>query len=77
MGLFARIPIAGRVRIAEIKGSLEDGIKVPIDAVLAKGSVHLSVKKDNAGKHSLWIDISVKIMFVKKITENKQILTLP
>lgn len=79
--MFARLPIAGRVRIANFGGDLTDpkGVKTDINAKVMKGTaVFYAEKKDGDKTHGLYADLDVKPMFTKDIQSGKtRILTLP
>jgi len=64
--LYAKIPFAGRIKLAEFKGSLISGISVKINLALAKGSAVVSAKPNASGKHDLYINLKLKIKFVKE-----------
>lgn len=77
--LFVRVPIAGRVRLVGIQGSLTgpNGLRVAVNAVIASGSVTLQAKKSAVGKYELWITLDLQIKFVGRITDSVRLLILP
>ncbi|KAF8551401.1 hypothetical protein OG21DRAFT_1512767 [Imleria badia] len=78
--LFIKIPIAGRVRIGNLQGSLTSGIKININAVIAKGSVTLGADKNAQGKHALFVDLNLDVKGIGKIGSGGKklnLLTLP
>lgn len=79
-GLFVKIPIAGRVRISSIEGSLLNGagVTAEINAIVAKGSAKLTAHRNDQGKHDLYIDLTLSVKFIGSISSgNLRLLTLP
>jgi hypothetical protein len=82
--LFVQVPIAGRVSISKVQGSLgsKAGVKVKINAVVAKGKATLTAEKDDGnekGKHDLYIDVNINVKGVGDVNSKGKLrlLTLP
>ncbi|KAJ7743074.1 hypothetical protein B0H14DRAFT_3514945 [Mycena olivaceomarginata] len=77
--LYVNIPLAGRVSLTKVEGSLITGITANIDVVLAKGKAVLSAQVGPSGKHDQYIQASLSIRFVGDFNTpgNFRILTLP
>ncbi|KAF8188912.1 hypothetical protein K438DRAFT_1972094 [Mycena galopus ATCC 62051] len=77
--LYVKIPLAGRVSLTKIEGSLINGLIANINVVLASGQAVLSAQVNGNGKHDLFINASLDIRFVGtfKTPGNFKILTLP
>ena len=58
------IPFAGRNKLVDIQGTFTDGITVPVDLVLAKGSVDVSAKQNSSRRHDLHINSDLEVMFI-------------
>ncbi|KAJ7073737.1 hypothetical protein C8F01DRAFT_1242040 [Mycena amicta] len=77
--LYVNIPLAGRVSLTKIQGSLLTGITANINVVLASGNAVLSATPNGSGKHDLYIEAVLSITFVGdfKTPGRFKILTLP
>ncbi|KAJ7448529.1 hypothetical protein FB451DRAFT_1567226 [Mycena latifolia] len=78
--LYVRVPVAGRIKITGVKGSLANGgsIEANIDVVLAHGKATLTAPDNGSGKHDLTIDATITISMVGDIkTGAIKLLTLP
>ncbi|KAJ7898484.1 hypothetical protein B0H13DRAFT_2337420 [Mycena leptocephala] len=77
--LYVNIPLAGRVSLTKVEGSLITGITASINVVLATGKAVLSAQVGPSGKHDLYIQASLSIRFVGDFNTpgNFRILTLP
>ena len=79
-GLFMKVPIAGRVNIINISGSLLDGqrIHARIDVYVATGDVALYAKKKDDDDDDLYISFTLDISLFGRITQSDFFLaTLP
>lgn len=74
--LYARIPSAGRVRLAGVAGSLLGaGVTTTINILLANGKAVFTASKNAKGKHDLYADATVTLKFVgKKSTGGRKFL---
>ncbi|KAJ6560588.1 hypothetical protein DFH09DRAFT_1083454 [Mycena vulgaris] len=77
--LYVNIPLAGRVSLEKLEGSLITGITANINVVLVQGTAVLTAQVGPSGKHDLFIQASLTIQFVGTIKTpgNFKILTLP
>ncbi|KAF7290804.1 hypothetical protein MIND_01321400 [Mycena indigotica] len=77
--LYVKIPLAGRISLTKIEGSLINGITANINVILASGRATISAPVGPSGKHDLTIDATLSIQFVGDFgTGGKhKILTLP
>ncbi|CAA7269126.1 unnamed protein product [Cyclocybe aegerita] len=78
--LFVKIPIAGRVKLTSIKGSLKDGASVTatINVVVAKGSAKFTAKSNSSGKHDLYCTLFVNVVLFGDINlPDVKIFALP
>ncbi|CCM01664.1 uncharacterized protein FIBRA_03727 [Fibroporia radiculosa] len=78
--LFAKVPIAGRVKLANVKGALTDtaSVQATINVVVAKGTVTFRAVKNDSGKHDLYCDATVQVKLISPIkVTNVKILALP
>jgi hypothetical protein len=76
---FVWAPIAGRVNVAEISGSLVDGqgAKAEFNVFVASGTITLYAKKNN-DKHDLYVSFSLTVSLYGPIAANDFLLvTLP
>jgi hypothetical protein len=79
VALFVRVPIAGRIQLVTIGGSLTgDGVTAKVNLVLAKGTVTLYAKENGSGNHDLYIKVDLEIKFIRKISSGEhKLVTLP
>jgi len=78
--LYARIPIAGRVRITGIEGSLlGEGVSVDVNVQLAHGKATFTASQNSSGKHDIFVEASVTIKFYGTISSSgkDRLFTLP
>jgi hypothetical protein len=80
--LFASVPIAGRVEVVDISGSLVDGsgVTAQFDALVASGSITLYAKanEDDSSKHDLCVSFSLSVTLVGTIAQDDfRLITLP
>ncbi|KAF7321193.1 hypothetical protein HMN09_00207800 [Mycena chlorophos] len=62
--LYVNIPLAGRVSLAKITGSLITGVTAQISVVLVTGTANLNAKLGSSGKHDLYINAGLSITFI-------------
>lgn len=68
-GLYVKVPVAGRVKVASIKGSLlGKGVEASINVVAAKGSVTFYAKSNAQKKHDLCCTLTLKVVLVKSLS---------
>ncbi len=73
------VPLAGRVNVAQISGSLVDGqgAKAQFNVFVASGNITLYAKT-NGNKHDLYVSYSLSVTFVGTINGNDyKLVTLP
>ncbi|KAJ7021540.1 hypothetical protein C8F04DRAFT_1195303 [Mycena alexandri] len=78
--LYVRVPVAGRVKITSLTGSLLSGVSAQINVVVASGSATLTaVPNPSTGKHDLMINASAEVALIGKVTTGGPIklLSLP
>jgi hypothetical protein len=68
--LYIVVPVAGRVELTSLKGSLlEDaGVTATINVFAAKGSAKLSAKSNSSGKHDLYCTLNLEVVLVGKVS---------
>ncbi|KAH9975630.1 hypothetical protein BJV74DRAFT_953690 [Russula compacta] len=67
--LFIVIPVAGRVKLTSVKGSLlgDVGVQASINVFAAKGTAKLYAKENSDNKHDLYISLSLDVVLVGEI----------
>jgi hypothetical protein len=82
--LFVLVPIAGRVHVVELSGTLDDGqgvgVNAEFDVKVVKGNMKIYVKKndDDNSKHDLHVAYSLTIALVGTISsDDYTLVTLP
>jgi hypothetical protein len=77
--LYAKVPVAGRVQLTTIRGSLKgQGITAKINVKIAQGTATLYVKQNSSGNHDLYIRIQLKVKFIGNIGGGEyKLVTLP
>ncbi|GAB1526255.1 hypothetical protein RhiTH_009422 [Rhizoctonia solani] len=79
VSLYVSVPLAGRVKITSLEGSLNsaEGVTAKINVAVASGSAKLFTK-DEGGKHALYINAQVKVQLVgTKTVPDTRLLLLP
>ncbi|CAE6439344.1 unnamed protein product [Rhizoctonia solani] len=75
--LYVSVPLAGRVKITSLEGSLITGVTAKINVAVASGSANLFIKKEG-GKNVLYVSAKVKVQLVgEKSVPETRLVTLP
>ena len=76
--LYVKVPLAGRVNITGISGSLITGATAKFNVFVASGSITLTAKKNANNKHDLYVSYSLKVSLVGTIQgSDYKLITLP
>ena len=77
-GIYIRIPIWGRVQLANITGDLVNGLEIKINGKVASGDIRLFTQKNvGNGKQDLHAEIKLTAKFLGKFDDTVKILTIP
>ncbi|CCO31455.1 hypothetical protein BN14_05497 [Rhizoctonia solani AG-1 IB] len=75
--LYVSVPLAGRVKITSLEGSLKTGVTAKINVAVASGSANLHIKEEG-GKNVLYVNAKVKVRLVgEKNIPDTRLVTLP
>ncbi len=68
--LYIVVPVAGRVELTSLKGSLlEDaGVTATINVFAANGSAKFFARSNSSGKHDLYCSLSLDVVLVGKVS---------